>query len=249
MPSIYLSPSTQDFNLYYDGSGSEEYYMNLVADAMEPYLTASGITFTRNTPDMTAASSIRASNAGQYDAHIALHSNAAPESLAGKLRGIDVYYAPNSERSRMIADLAVAQLRRIYPLPEKVNALPTTSIGEVTRTRAPAILAELGYHDNPDDAAWIRGNIVPIARAMVMALTQYFGVPFLEPEPILSATVDLNGGNLNIRARPSLDAPILGRAPDGAQVLVLGFWNGWYVIRYEDIEGYARSEYITLNYS
>ena len=84
---------------------------------------------------------------------------------------------------------------------------------------------------------------------MVMALTQYFGVPFLEPEPILSATVDLNGGNLNIRARPSLDAPILGRAPDGAQVLVLGFWNGWYVIRYEKIEGYARSEYITLNYS
>lgn len=101
MPSIYLSPSTQDFNLYYDGSGSEEYYMNLIADAMEPYLTASGITFTRNTPEMTAASSIRASNAGQYDAHVALHSNAAPEALAGKLRGIDVYYAPNSERSRI----------------------------------------------------------------------------------------------------------------------------------------------------
>ena len=55
MPSIYLSPSTQEYNLYYDGAGSEEYYMNLIADAMEPYLTASGIVFTRNTPDMTAA--------------------------------------------------------------------------------------------------------------------------------------------------------------------------------------------------
>lgn len=249
MPNIYLSPSTQDFNLYYDGDGSEEFYMNLVADAMEPYLTASGITFTRNSPEMTAASSIRASNAGQYDAHVALHSNAAPESLAGRLRGIDVYYYPASERSRILADLTVSQLRRIYPLPDNVVARPTTSIGEVTRTRAPAILAELGYHDNPDDAAWIRGNIVPIARAMVMALTQYFGLPFLEPEPLLFATVDLNGGNLNIRERPSLDAPILGRAPDGAQVTVLGSWNGWYVIRYQNIEGYSRSEYITLNYS
>ena len=55
MPSIYLSPSTQEYNAYYDGQGSEEYYMNQIADAMEPYLTASGIAFTRNTPDMTAA--------------------------------------------------------------------------------------------------------------------------------------------------------------------------------------------------
>lgn len=249
MPSIYLSPSTQEYNLYYDGSGSEEYYMNLIADAMEPYLTASGIVFTRNTPEMTAASSIRASNAGNYDAHVALHSNASPESLAGKLRGIDIYYYPGSERSRILADIVAAQLRNIYPLPELVQARPTTTIGEVSRTRAPAILAELGYHDNPDDAAWIRGNIVPIARNLVIALTTYFGIPFIEPEPILTATVDLNGGNLNIRARPSLDAPILGRAPDGAQLTVLGNWNGWYVVRYGDIEGYARSEYITLNYS
>ena len=42
MPKIYLSPSTQEFNSYVTG-GSEEYYMNLIADAMEPYLTASGI--------------------------------------------------------------------------------------------------------------------------------------------------------------------------------------------------------------
>lgn len=249
MPSIYLSPSTQEYNLFYDGAGSEEFYMNLIADAMEPYLTASGIEFTRNTPDMTAASSIRASNAGNYDAHVALHSNAAPESLAGRLRGIDVYYYPGSERSRTLADMMVSWLRTIYPLPEQVRAMPTTSIGEVTRTRAPAVLLELGYHDNPEDAEWIRGNIVSIARAVVHALTDYFGLPFLEPEPIQTATVDINGGNLNIRARPSLDAPIVGQAPDGAQITVLGAWNGWYVVRYGTVEGYVRSEYVTLNYS
>ena len=81
MPRIYLSPSTQEWNLYING-GTEEYYMNLVADAMEPYLLASGISFTRNTPDMTAASSIAASNNGDYDAHVSLHSNAAPEALS-----------------------------------------------------------------------------------------------------------------------------------------------------------------------
>ena len=49
MPNIFLSPSTQEYNEYITG-GNEEYYTNLIADAMEPYLRASGITFTRNDP-------------------------------------------------------------------------------------------------------------------------------------------------------------------------------------------------------
>ena len=32
MPIIYLSPSTQEWNQYVTGSGSEEYNMNLLAD-------------------------------------------------------------------------------------------------------------------------------------------------------------------------------------------------------------------------
>ena len=43
MPIIYLSPSTQDWNPYVTGSGSEEYWMNQIADAMEPYLRSNGI--------------------------------------------------------------------------------------------------------------------------------------------------------------------------------------------------------------
>ena len=34
MPKVYISPSLQEYNPYVDG-GNEEYYMNLVADAME----------------------------------------------------------------------------------------------------------------------------------------------------------------------------------------------------------------------
>ena len=48
--------------------------MNLLADKMIPYLDASGIRYTRNTPDMTAASSIAASNRGNYDLHLALQT-------------------------------------------------------------------------------------------------------------------------------------------------------------------------------
>ena len=77
-PNLFLVPSVQQYNPYINGLGSEEYYMNLIADAMEPYLYASGITFTRNNPDDTLSQAIALSNAGDSDFHLALHSNAAP---------------------------------------------------------------------------------------------------------------------------------------------------------------------------
>ena len=78
MPFLFLSPSTQDFNPYVT-TGNEQYWMNQLADRMEPYLHASGVNVTRNDPNGSAAQSIRQSNAGRYDFHLALHSNASPE--------------------------------------------------------------------------------------------------------------------------------------------------------------------------
>ena len=158
MPVIYLSPSTQEYNPYVIG-GSEEDWMNLLADAMEPVLTASGIQFVRNTPDMTAASSIQASNNGNYDLHLALHSNASGADEAGENRGILSFYFPGSARGQRAAQLIANGLKTIYPLPNQVRAVPTTTLGEVRRVRAPAVLLELGFHDNYEDAAWITSPI------------------------------------------------------------------------------------------
>ena len=180
MPSIYLSPSTQEFNPYIIG-GNEEYYMNLIADAMEPYLYASGISFTRNTPDMTAASSIIQSNMGNYDLHLALHSNATGAG-DGSRRGTEVYYYPTSINGQRAAEIIANNLKLIYPLPQLVRTIPTTSLGEVRRTRAPSVLIEFAYHDNYEDAVWIRDNIEAIAANVVVSLTDYFGIPFVVPQ-------------------------------------------------------------------
>lgn len=179
MPFIYLSPSTQEFNPYIIG-GNEEYYMNLIADAMEPYLYATGIDFTRNTPQMTAASSITASNAGNYDLHLGLHSNATAAG-DGRVRGSEVYYYPTSVKGKRAAEIVANNLQEIYPVPNGVRTIPTTSIGEVRRTRAPSVFIEFAYHDNYEDAVWIRDNINTIARNVVISLADYFGIPFREP--------------------------------------------------------------------
>ena len=245
MPIIYLSPSTQENNLFVNG-GTEEEYMNRIADAMEPYLTASGIQFVRNTPDMTAASSIRASNAGNFDLHLALHSNAAPEGKYGQVQGSIVFYYPTSAKGRRAAEIVANNLRAIYPLPNLVRAEGTTSIGEVRQTRAPAVFIEFAYHDNMNDAAWIKNNIDSIAKNVVLSLTEYFGIPFLTPVPERRGVVDVNWGYLNVRSRPSTSAPVIARAYDGARLTIINQWQNWFLVRFGGVVGYASKDYVTL---
>ncbi|MFZ2537723.1 MAG: SH3 domain-containing protein [Oscillospiraceae bacterium] len=245
MPKIYLSPSTQEYNQYVNG-GSEEYYMNLIADAMVPYLRSSGIQYVRNTPEMTAASSIRQSNQGNYDLHLALHSNAAAEGQSGQMRGTDVYYHPNSTRGKRASDIVARNLKEIYPIPSLVKTLPTTYLGEVSKTYAPSVFIEFAYHDNEDDATWIVNNIDSIAQNVAISLTEYFGIPFILPVPPRRGIVSTESGRLNIRSKPNTGAPIVARAYKGDSLIVLGEWQGWYVVNYDGIVGYANSKYITV---
>lgn len=245
MPTIYLSPSTQENNLYVNG-GTEEEWMNRLADAMVPYLVASGIQYVRNTPQMTAGSSIRASNQGDYDLHLALHSNASPEGSYGQTRGIIVFYYPGSSQGRQAAQIVAENLKAIYPLPNRVRAEATTTIGEVRRVRAPSVFIELGYHDNEDDATWIKNNLDSIARNIVLSLTEFFGIPFLTPVPPRNAVVDVSWGSLNIRSRPNINAPIIARAYDGARLVVINQYQNWYLVRFEGVVGYASQDFVTL---
>ena len=180
MPSVFLSPSTQQYNLY-AGGGNEEYYANLIADAMIPYLNASGISYGRNNPSGTVTDSIALSNAGNYDFHLAIHSNAAPESLSGMIRGSDAYYYRDSAAGRRDAEINANILKLIYPLPPRVTVVPTTTLVELRRTKAPAVLVELAYHDNIEDANWIRGNVEAIGRNLALSVADILGVAFVEP--------------------------------------------------------------------
>lgn len=57
--------------------------------------------------------------------------------LPGQQRGVDFYYYPASTAGLRMANILVDNIKPIYPLPERVQARPTTAIGEVRRTKAP----------------------------------------------------------------------------------------------------------------
>lgn len=179
MPRIFLSPSLQEFNPYV-GGGNEEYYANLIADAMEPYLRASGIDFDRNEPSQTLSQAVAQSNAGDYDLHFAIHSNAAGEGNSGNVRGADFYYYPQSSNGERFANILSKNYKNVYPLPDRVKSISSTSLFETRRTKAPAVLAEVAYHDNVQDADFIRNNINAIAKNFAQSVAEYLGVPFVD---------------------------------------------------------------------
>lgn len=252
MASVFLSPSTQYYNPYFGNDGNEREYMNLVADDMEPYLTASGIAFGRNDPEGSVTKSIAKSNEGNYGLHLALHSNASGENNPGGQRGIDVYYYTGSAKGERAAEIIAENLKTVYPLPDKVRTLPNSTFAELRRTKAPAVLAEIGYHDNRVDAEWIRNSVPRIAEALSRAVAQYFGVTFKVPggsgtNGVMNATVRTGGGRLNIRSAPSLEAEVIAQAPNGAVVTVLAREGEWYLIRRGNVEGYVFSQYLVIN--
>lgn len=244
MPIVFLSPSTQEWNPYADGTGNEEMVMNQLATAMEPYLRSSGIAFVRNDPERNVAGAIVDSNAGKFDVHLALHSNAAPEQFAGMLRGIDVYYAPSSYDSELLATILANNLQRIYPMENQVVARPTNSLGEVLRTKAVAVLAEIGYHDNPEDAEWIRNHLEQIASMIVLSLTDYFGIPFISATEPIYGNVQTEGSRLNLRDYPALTGTVLTQIPDGTQLILNGETDGWFVTTYNGKTGYVSGEFL-----
>lgn len=250
LPKIFLSPSTQQYNLYVN-NGNEEYWMNRIADAMEPYLQASGIEFVRNDPDGTVVDSINLSNMARYGMHVALHSNASPEGMEGLLRGVDVYYRPgdsqNALLSQRFANIVVEEMKKIYPLPQRINARPTNYLAEVLQTYSPAVLIEVAYHDNLQDAEWIQQNVEAIARAIVQALCTYFGIPFAEPQPVRQGTVNTGGANLNIRSMPTTASTIVAVAPNGAQLTIYSQSGDWYAVRYQNATGYVYAPYVTVS--
>ena len=245
MPALYLSPSTQEFNPYVN-QGNEEFWMNALADAMEPYLRASGINVTRNDPSKTVSNSIRMSNAGTYGAHLALHSNAAPASLAGRLRGIDLYYYPGKREARRLAELLQQNLEVIYPLPDQVDVVTTTSLAEVRDTKAPAVLAELGYHDNLEDARWVQDQLQEIARSLSVSVCEYFGLPFQLPKQERPAIASQSSGNLNLRDGPGTGYPILAKIPAGASLTALNSVGNWYIVDYNGLIGFASDAYVSV---
>jgi len=180
LAKIYLDPSVEETNEYASG-GNDEYYMNLIADAMIPYLSVAGIEYTRNNPGDTQADIINQSNADNYDLHLSLRSTPAIDFQLGP----NIYYSALEPEAQIAAYNFARNFWSIYPDPALVDMIPNLAIPEIVETNAPTVFIDLVNSASFEDTEWLKENVYSIARTLVFGLTDYFNIPFdIRREPI-----------------------------------------------------------------
>ncbi len=180
MAKIYLDPSVEETKEYASG-GNDEFYMNLIADAMIPYLSVAGIEYTRNNPGDTQADIINQSNADTYDLHLSLRSTPAIDFQLGP----NIYYSALEPKAQIAAYNFAKNLWSIYPDPALVDMIPNLAIPEIVETTAPTVFIDLVNSASFEDTEWLKENVYSIARTLVFGLTDYFNIPFdIRREPI-----------------------------------------------------------------
>ncbi len=173
MPKIYLSPSFQDQNVGVGNYGTEEQRCNEIADIVEKELKKNNnFVVVRNNRNMSLEEVISDSNKSNSDIHFSIHTNAGDSSA----RGCEVYaYSPNTEADKL-AKIVYKNLSQITPSNDR--GVKYNSLAETSSTKAIAILIEVGFHSNVEDAKWIINNIELIGKNLAKSLYEYFNVEY-----------------------------------------------------------------------
>ena len=168
MYKIYLSPSTQDKSLGVGEYGTEEYRMNMIADVVERILVSSeDFVVYRNRRGMNKETIIKESNTLNVDIHVAIHSN------YGGANGPECFPKINSERSNGVAKEIYKGLKNIYYDKNIDNGITyNNKLVEIMSVNSPAVLVEVGYHDNEKEVEWIINNIYSIGEAIAYGIIE-----------------------------------------------------------------------------
>lgn len=105
-------------------------------------------------------------------------SHAAPREVEARIKGAQVSYYEYSPAGRRAAEIFTKYIREVYPQPDLVEAVPAVARAELSESKVPALLIHLGYHDNPQDEAWLVNSAEQISAELAAAAAD-----FLEAEP------------------------------------------------------------------
>lgn len=165
---IYLSPSKQPRNLYYDGKTTEEYGMNKITDYLIEFLNDYIVDVVRGGKSVEVKDRIVQANKLSLDYYLSLHSN------AGGGRGCETYYQVGNNHS-----LATRAKSKAYAgkLNFDFSDITTTNTKygdrgikykkqtngtdynmELRGVSCPANLIEIEFHDTVSGGTWIKAN-------------------------------------------------------------------------------------------
>lgn len=175
----YLSPSNQGANIGVGDYGNERDQMYALVLEITPHLDRAGVSFV--VPEKTVSLTERAKQSNDLGAcfHLALHSNAGG---GGTARGpVALYYSDTGKAfAQRIVDALLAlgqETNRSSHVKEQ------KSLYELRKTKAPAVLLEVDFHDSLAGAGFIMSRRAEIAEAIARCIIEADGKEFVPAGP------------------------------------------------------------------
>lgn len=167
---VFLSPSSQDKNMYWGNLGSEEYWCNIIADKVQNILAQQGITVYRNNPELNAIDHITLSNSKNARIHIPIHTNA----YDGTVQGAESFVYTLGTKSNDLAKSIYDPLAAATPAAKDRGIKEHKKFTEIIESAAEATnYLEISFHDNKTDATWIVNNTDKIASIIAGGILDY----------------------------------------------------------------------------
>ncbi len=223
MAKVYLSGPLHWYNKCAIDGCDENTHNNAYLDELEVYLDACGIETKRGyrrlpfdsktDGDELMIQNVIESDEWGADVHYISHTNA----FDGSVRGCLPMIFPGSERGKKLADLIIAERKKIYDQPSSLTE--RSDLYELRVPNAASYYEEHVFHDNAEDARWFHDNMRSIAESTARGMCAYFGLAFVDPyakpvEPVVSGvTVTL----------PVLSKGDLGDEVKALQALLIGY--------------------------
>lgn len=153
--------------------------MNLIADVVELELARNGIETKRNDPAFDLTANVAEGNASGADIYVAIRSVSKPQGE----RGSRVYYYRPGGNGQRLAEEISFFLSQVTPAEDDGPLEGGSAFGglgyyELRKTRPPAVIIEIGNHNDPQDADFIVGNAFEIGVAITQGILAYFGLPY-----------------------------------------------------------------------
>lgn len=181
MYKVFISPSNQDKNVYYDKSTNECENCNIIGSYLQKALERCGIEAVIAKVNDGASTRCKISNEGSADLHLPIHTN------AGGGKGIEVYINKNADGATKNAEKSLAKIIR-----KNIKAISPSGKDRGTKeatfqelTDVPfSVYIEVDFHDNKEACAWLVTEQKNIAEALCLAVCEYFDVAYVSEEKI-----------------------------------------------------------------
>ena len=166
---IYLSPSSQDANVYTGVATNEAVECRKIASHLEAALVRCGFE-AKAGMDGTMYTRVAESDAWGADLHIPIHTNACN----GSVMGTRLFSYDTVNTGYKVCKAIMATLAPITPgESDGITAYP--GLYEVKAAKASTAYIEVGFHDTAVEAKWIVEHTKEIAEAICEGLCNYYG--------------------------------------------------------------------------